>query len=447
VLYSYVRPRKLPEHDDIKTASISLDTENLLRRIVALVPDSVQVERRKTIALDFLAGKTKRMAGLRKLARLPEEARDLFYLLADFTFKSNSEMDRAIELYAVDLSFTRKRFDTWAALALAQRSKMDHKLNSCKEIGPQAMLAEIESSEMCFRQCLDINSLNSNLWIEFGNFSYSIHSYLSRTLQNGSENLNFDMFNKLEGRKEEFLKMALNNYQKTLDIFAKEGINPNDVDERWLLLFMMGKIKEKQGVELSTCLESYLQSIVYIKNNDVVLPRRINYNTPPDFTIEALEVYYRIHASELKAVARAEEGKEVAEVEARAYYQAMPTAQLDVMFTTNAPWRSERWESRKRKAEGQAAAEEPLAKVGREEQETTGTAIMRDVVEVVDTMIDNVEWMNDATKFSMSSLAKLALLGLEDVVFTFPHHFKALYRMAHYFHNSPVARNMNRVTG
>ena len=42
VLYSYVKPRKLPEHD-IKTSSISLDTENLLRRIVALVPDWVQV--------------------------------------------------------------------------------------------------------------------------------------------------------------------------------------------------------------------------------------------------------------------------------------------------------------------------------------------------------------------------------------------------------------------
>ena len=87
----------------------------------------------------------------------------------------------------------------------------------------------------------------------------------------------------------------------------------------------------------------------------------------------------------------------------------MRTAQMDVMFTTNAPWRRERWEGMKRKAEGRAAAEEPLAKVGREEQETTGTAIMREVVQVVDTMIDDVEWMNDATKFIMSSLAKLPL--------------------------------------
>ena len=265
VLYSYLKPKKLPEHDDVKTASISLDAEMLLKRILALIPDGVAVDKRKTLALDFLAGKTKRMKGLKKLGKLPEEVRDLFYLLADFTFKSNSEMERAIEFYAIDLSFNRERFDTWAALALAQGSKMDHKLNSCKELSPQTMLAEIESVEMCFKECLRINGMNSNLWIEFGNFSYSVHSYISRTLQTGSENLNFEMFNKLETRKEDFLKLAQSNYQKTLDIFAKDGISENDVDERWLLLFMTGKIQEKRGVELPKCLESYLKSIQYLR--------------------------------------------------------------------------------------------------------------------------------------------------------------------------------------
>ena len=70
---------------------------------------------------------------------------------------------------------------------------------------------------------------------------------------------------------------------------------------------------------------------------------------------------------------------------------------------------------------------------------------MRDVLEVVDTMVDDVEFMNDETKYSSENLAKLAVLGLEDVVSTFPHHFKALYRMASYFHNSPTARSPVKV--
>ena len=353
LLYRHHRPRKLPEHDDVKTASITLDTENLLRRIVALIPSRVQVERRKGAAMDYLAGKTKRMKGLRKLAGLPEEARDLFYLLADFTFKSNSEMDRAIEFYATDLTFNPERFDTWAALALAQGSKMDHKLNSCREVSPAAMLGEIESVERCFAQCLRINGLNSNLWIEFGNFSYSVHSYISRTLHNSADSLNMDMFDRLERRREEFLRLAMANYQRTIDIFQQNGLNENDVDERWLLLFMQGKVQEKQGVDLPTCLASYIKSLTFIKNNDVLVPRRVSYNTPQDFTIEALEVYYRIHASVLKHLARLEkDGKEVEEEVGRSCYEAMKAAQLDPMFAATGGGRRERWEGRKRRAEG-----------------------------------------------------------------------------------------------
>ena len=441
VLFNYYKPKKLPEHDDVKTASISIDAEALLRRIVALIPDKVKIDKRKASAMDFLTGKTKRLKGLKKCGKLPQEVKDLFYLLADFNFKSNSEMDKAIEFYAIDLSFNRERFDTWAALALAQGSKMDHKLNSCRETSPQTMLSEIASVEKCFKECLRINGLNSNLWIEFGNFSYSVHSFISRTLQNSSENLNFDMFDKLEAKKDDYLKLSLANYQKTLDIFHTEGINENDVDERWLLLFMIGKIKEKQGVKLSECLNSYIQSINFLKNNDVVLPRRVNYNSPPDFAIEALEVYFRIHASILKSILKAEkEKKELDEEERTIYYQTMRTVQLEEMFTSNTPWRKERWEGKKRKLEG---GEEPAPKVTREDE--TSTTIMRDVLEVVDSLVEDVEWTNDTTKYSVSSLTKLAVLGLEDVVTTFPHHSKALYRLAHFFHNSPSNYHVGRV--
>ena len=102
-------PAKLPEHDDVKTLSINMDTENLLRRIVSLVPDSVHVEKRKQVAMDYLTGKTKKMRKLSKLKTLPEEARDLFYLLADYVFKSNSDMENAIKYYAIDLTILRKK--------------------------------------------------------------------------------------------------------------------------------------------------------------------------------------------------------------------------------------------------------------------------------------------------------------------------------------------------
>ena len=436
VIYNYVKPLKLPEHDDVKTLSITADTDSLLRRILALVPESVGVDKRKLIALDFLTGKSRKMKKLKKLESLPHQNRDLFYLLADYAFKSNSDMENAISYYAIDLTFNRNRFDSWAALALAQGSKLDSRLNSCHLLVPDKILAEIESVEMCYTECLRINGKNSNLWIEFGNFCYSIHSYIKRTLDNNAE-MNFEMFEKLDKKKDQFLKMSLQNYEKTLDIFEKEGLNENDVDERWLLVFMIGKIKEKQGHPLLSSLEYYQKAIGFLRKNDVVVPRKINYNNPHEFSIEALEVYYRIHASILKAIARAEiEKTNIAEDTRRQYYEVIKSTQLEKMFTTNSNKPKIDRFSRKRKI----PRSEELANAKMTREEETSTTIMRDVVEVMDNMIDEIEFNNDVNKFSMENLASLCLTALEDVVFHFFHHFKALYRIAHYYHHTPTKK-------
>ena len=407
-----MKPIKLPEYDDVKTISITADTDSLLRRIVALIPETIGIEKRKTIALDFLTGKTSRMKKLKKLKNLPEETRDLFYLLADYAFKSTSDMDNAINLYAIDLTFNRERFDSWAALALAQSSMLDSRLNSCQLIQPPKMLTEIESVEMCYRECLRINGNNSNLGIEFGNFCYSSHSYITRTLDNNAEDLNFEVFEKLERKKEQFLKMSLKNYEKTFDIFEKQGFKDNDVDERWLLVFMIGKIKEKQGQPLLSSLECYQKSIGFLRKNKVVIPKKVNYNNPAEFSIEALEVYYRIHASILKNISKAErEKKVIPEDTCKKYYEIMKTTQLDPIFNGSGCKPKAGRFSNKRKIAN--ADDGNAAKMTRADE--TSTTIMRDVVEVMDGMIDEIEFINDVTKFSMENLARLTELQLDTI--------------------------------
>merc|ERR1719154_71944 len=172
------------------------------------------------------------------------------------------------------------------------------------------------------------------------------------------------------------------------------------------------------------------------------MPRKINYNNPQDFSIEALEVYYRIHASILKTVAKAEkEKKTISEDTRRKYYEVMKTTQLDEIYSTNSrQLKIDRFSSKRKLAR---VEDDKNAKVTR--QDETSTTIMRDVLEVVDTMIDDIEFNNDASKYSMENLAKLCLAGLEDVVFHFFHHFKALYRMAHFYHTSNTFKNPVKV--
>ena len=93
----------------MKIMSITVDTENLLKRIVALVPDSINIEKRRSAGADFIQGKTNRIKGLSDCDTLPYQAQDLFYLLADYYFK-NSDFEAAIKNYTIDLTFNKNRY-------------------------------------------------------------------------------------------------------------------------------------------------------------------------------------------------------------------------------------------------------------------------------------------------------------------------------------------------
>lgn len=82
---------------------------------------------------------------------MPCEVESVFYLLADYYFK-NKDWVKAIENYTLDLTLVPSRFDSWAALALANGSKLETKLNSCerlKNIG--SFLDQAEAALRCFR--------------------------------------------------------------------------------------------------------------------------------------------------------------------------------------------------------------------------------------------------------------------------------------------------------
>lgn len=45
---------------------------------------------------------------------------------------------KAIKYYSLDVCFNRRRFDSWAAMALARGSQLEMKLNSVSKIGERA---------------------------------------------------------------------------------------------------------------------------------------------------------------------------------------------------------------------------------------------------------------------------------------------------------------------
>jgi hypothetical protein len=193
-----------------------------------------------------------------------------------------------------------------------------------------------------------------------------------------------EMFEVLEGKKEELLKQALACYERTLKIFDTDGIEEGDVDERWLVYFMIGKIKEKYSTPIVDCLNIYLTSMEYLKRNKVVLPRKISYDSPQSFALEALEVYYRVHASTLKHLAKVEASstESIDTDTRRKIYEIIRRIQLDPLYNTNAKTdKTARFVSEKQKKRDAAM---PLNNLdsGGGLPDTSHTGIMRDVLEV-----------------------------------------------------------------
>jgi len=119
----------------------------------------------------------------------------------------------------------------------------------------------------------------------------------------------------------------------------------------------------------------------------------------------------------------------------------MRTVQLSKVYNTNAQEdKSARFTNKRRRTVSGGTGGEKLPRL-----DESSTSIMRDVVEVMDALLEEVDISLDESKYELSRLIKLALNGLEDVAFHFFHHFKALYRLALYYHNSSKNKNPYKV--
>ena len=441
VIYTYLRPDKIPEHDDVKLLSISADTENFMKRVVALIPESVDIHKRRITAELVVQGKKERPK-VKKFATLPTELNDLFYFLADYAFKNSMDLERAQDLFTLDISFNPDRYETWAALALTLANRIDKKFNSCKKLNPVKMLESYESVKNCFDHYINMNDGNSNMFIEYANFSYNFQSFISRTLNNNSENMTMALFEKLEKTKEECYKVANKHFNHTLTIFQRDGIDQNDVDERWLIHYMLGKIKEKTNCSLLDSLDSYKTSIEYLEKNGAILPKKVNYNSPQTWSVECLEVYYRVHASILKYLVKYETNQDGVDLDTRRkIFGLLRDVQLNKIYVTNAHCEKSPRFSIKRKVAN--SVDTPIA--DKEAKLDTSTTLMDDVVQVLDKCIEEVEYALDPSKMDVPALVNLCLLGLEDVAIHFYHHFKSVYRLAHYYFTSTRNKNMVKV--
>ncbi|KAK7604340.1 hypothetical protein V9T40_004613 [Parthenolecanium corni] len=174
------------------------------------------------------------------------------------------ENGEAIEYYFLGICSNPRRIDSWSAMALARGSQLEMKLNSVSTLPLKTegdVLKNAELTDKCYKTALDLDSTQSTLWIEYGVFCYAVHAFCSRLLKQETTNLSLQMFDMLENRKDKFLNTSYRCF--------------NSANEAWLTL-----TSKHEDVQ------------------DERLP--ILYSSPQYYSVEALEIYYRVHSTILK---------------------------------------------------------------------------------------------------------------------------------------------------
>ncbi|XP_077016315.1 calcineurin-binding protein cabin-1 isoform X2 [Tamandua tetradactyla] len=301
-MFEYFKPKTLPEFDSYKTSTVSADLTNLLKRIATIVPHA----ERPTLGLDRVSAYIE--GTLAEVPCLPEGAdpsppvvNELYYLLADYHFK-NKEQSKAIKFYMHDICVCPDRFDSWAGMALARASRIQDKLNSneLKSDGP--IWKHATPVLNCFRRALEIDSSNLSLWIEYGTMSYALHSFASRQLKQWRAELPPEVVQQMEGRRDSMLETA------RLCFTSAARCEGDGDEEEWLIHYMLGKVAEKQRQPPTIYLQHYRQAAHYLHEEAARYPKKIHYHNPPELAMEALEVYFRLHASILKLLGKPEAG-------------------------------------------------------------------------------------------------------------------------------------------
>nr|KAG5701968.1 hypothetical protein BaRGS_034550 [Batillaria attramentaria] len=296
VVFEYFKPKTVPEFDSYKTSTVSGELENLLHRIYTLIPDDLGPGKRVDQVREYIEGNTNVSPSFSTDSPILQE---LYYLMADYFFK-NKEPAKAIKYYTYDVCFNSWRLDSWAGLALAKNCQIEQKLNSMELKIDAPFHRKSIAALRCFSRAVEIDESVRKLWIEYGALAYQLHSHASRQLRMQlwfpltSELLEIAMETRVE-----MLATARNCYWKASECEAEGS------EEEWLHHYMMGKVMEKKRAHPRHYLEHFKQAAIYLHEEEAKYPRKILYqHSPPHLSLEALEMYYRLHVAVLKYLLR-----------------------------------------------------------------------------------------------------------------------------------------------
>ena len=273
-LFNYFKPSILPEYDSLKQRSIYSEFEQLLLKIKVLSPleESSNFETHLSGVKSFINGTLDQEPS--SSASSDPIHQDLYYLLADYYFKNN-ETSKAMGFYEMDLCVQPRRFDSWAALALAYSKTLEDDL-ALLDKAPRTLAT---STLRCFKRAMQLSEANSKLWIEYGSctymlqatasYLYKIHNHFfmpkidffetASTINPPAPEVASSLVCKLQSSPQDLLSFKQEMLALSKQCFEQAMKHDCDSEEEWLEHYMIGKMSEKEAQDPSVFLSHYAQ--------------------------------------------------------------------------------------------------------------------------------------------------------------------------------------------
>ncbi|CAF0807573.1 unnamed protein product [Adineta ricciae] len=314
IVFYALRPRQLPGYEG-RTCTVTNETESLFQRFESMIEWDDEREHRRKLLISYVSDATsinsqgKQSEELLHLSDKPFTAnnalfeKDLYYLFADYHLKmgskdavsNESSNKKAQEYYIKDLCMNTKRFDSWAGLTVIEFAKIEELITADDF---DARIFNVHMSASCyFRQAVSVDSNNHTLWMEYAEITYVLQSYCSKYREKAAEYVPERSF---------LLNICKEAYEK-----ANLCTDNDDNKEDWTHLYMMAKIEEKlHRSKLLDSLKKYASALDLLHENKAVYPRKLGHHTSTSNSkgtllgCHAVEMFYRIHASTLKYLNR-----------------------------------------------------------------------------------------------------------------------------------------------
>ena len=293
-LYKFYKPTGLPE-PDLRAHTISFEVQSVFRKIVTVVPQH-EVE---VIGLDVLQQYIDGVGDFPAVTEADVAAKengvdDLFYYLGDYYFK-NKEFTKALKFYMHDVSVKPFRFQSWAAMAFTRHTRLEEKINECEMKSGGLIKKHTTSTLRCFAKAVTIQKNRCVILEEYGQATYMLASYCARKLREDNQDEKEESEN-FKSMRTEMLLLSQSCFTDALVAAnSKEG-------ELWMHYYMLGKTSEHLCKPVDTYLSYYQRSVEELWNSGARVWKKIPYHGAPEYSIESLELFYRIHASILKII-------------------------------------------------------------------------------------------------------------------------------------------------